>query len=73
VPVDQRLADVRSIPELHAEPVSVDIAARAGSLLGPMHDDPAGRIIAATATVLGAALFTADDKLRSRPALRTIW
>lgn len=73
VPVEQWLADMRRIPELRLEPVSSDIAALAGSLPGPMHGDPADRIIAATATVLGSSLVTADDRLRSLPALRTIW
>jgi len=73
VPVDQWLADARSIPELRLESVSADIAAVAGSLPEPMHGDPADRIIAATATTLGAALVTADDRLRTLPGLRTIW
>lgn len=73
VPVEQWLADMRSIPELRMEPVSADIAALAGSLPEPMHGDPADRIIAATATTLGAALVTADDRLRALPALQTIW
>lgn len=73
VPVDQWLADMRSIPELRLEPVSVHIAALAGSVLDPAYGDPADRIIAATATVLGAALVTADEKLRSLRTPRTIW
>lgn len=73
MPIEQWLADVRSIPELQLEPVSADIAAVAGGLGEPMHGDPADRIIAATATVLGATLVTADERLRSVPALRTLW
>ncbi|MBI4756304.1 MAG: type II toxin-antitoxin system VapC family toxin [Betaproteobacteria bacterium] len=73
VPIAQWLADMRCIPELRLEPVSADIAALAGSLPEPMHGDPADRIIAASATVLGAALVTADDRLRSIPGIRTIW
>jgi PIN domain nuclease of toxin-antitoxin system len=73
MPIEQWLADVRSIPELRLEPVSADIAAVAGGLGEPMHGDPADRIIAATATVLGATLVTADERLRSVPALRTLW
>lgn len=73
VPVDQWLADMRALPELRLEPVSADIAALAGGLPEPMHGDPADRMIAATATVLGAPLVTADGRLRSLPGLRTIW
>ena len=73
VPVEQWLADMRSIPELHLEPVSADIAALAGNLPEPMHGDPADRIIAATAGVLSAALVTADERLRSNRSIKTIW
>jgi PIN domain nuclease of toxin-antitoxin system len=38
-----------------------------------MHGDPADRLIAATATLLGAALVTGDERLRAVPGLRTIW
>ncbi len=73
VPVAQWLADMRCIPELRLEPVSADIAALAGSLPEPMHGDPADRIIAATATVLSAALVTADARLRSNRSIKSIW
>jgi len=73
VPLEQWLSDMRSIPELRLEPVSTDIAALAGSLLEPMHGDPADRLIVATAMILGVPLVTADEKLRSLPALATIW
>jgi PIN domain nuclease of toxin-antitoxin system len=73
VPLDQWLADTRSLPELRVEPVSAEIAALAGSMPEPMHGDPADRLIAATATLLGAALVTGDERLRAVPGLKTIW
>ena len=73
VPLDQWLADMRSLPELRVEPVSSEIAALAGGMPDPMHGDPADRLIAATATLLGAALVTGDERLRAVPGLRTIW
>lgn len=73
VPVEQWLSDMRCIPQLRLEPVSADIAALAGSVVDPMHGDPADRMIVATATVLGVPLVTADERLRSLPALTTIW
>jgi PIN domain nuclease of toxin-antitoxin system len=73
VPVAQWLADLRLLPELRLEPVNADIAQQAGSWGDEMHGDPADRLIAATAITLGAALITADAKLRASPALRTIW
>jgi PIN domain nuclease of toxin-antitoxin system len=73
VPLDQWLADTRSLPELRVEPASAEIAALAGSMPEPMHGDPADRLIAATATLLGAALVTGDERLRAVPGLKTIW
>jgi PIN domain nuclease of toxin-antitoxin system len=73
VPVEQWLADMRCIPELRLEPVSADIAARAGNLAEPMHGDPADRMIVATAMVLNVPLVSADEKLRALPGLRSLW
>ena len=73
IPVDQWLADLRMLPELRLEPVNADIAQLAGSWGDEMHGDPADRLIAATAITIGAALITADTKLRTCPALHTIW
>lgn len=73
VSFEQWLADLRSLPELHIEPVSADIAALAGTFDGEMHGDPADRLIAATARVLGARLVTADDRLRALPDIACVW
>lgn len=73
LPLDQWFADVRSLPELRFEPVSAEIALLAGTFGDDMHGDPADRVIAATAIVLGASLVTADDKLRANRALKAIW
>jgi PIN domain nuclease of toxin-antitoxin system len=73
VPVGQWLADLRLLPELRFEPVTAAIAALAGSFDGAMHGDPADRIIAATAQLLGARLVTADDRLLGMTEIATIW
>ena len=73
VSFEQWLADLLSLPELHIEPVSADIAALAGTFDGEMHGDPADRLIAATARVLGARLVTADDRLRALPDIACVW
>ncbi len=67
------LADVRALPELSIHPVTAEIAERAGGLGDAFSGDPADRIIAATALVLGAALITHDTKLLGVPNLETIW
>lgn len=71
--LDQWLADLRALPELHVEPVTAEIAALAGSFDGSMHGDPADRLIAATARTLGAKLVTADARLGGAPQLVTLW
>jgi PIN domain nuclease of toxin-antitoxin system len=73
VPAETWLVDSRRLPELHYEPVSTEIVQLAGSFGDGMHGDPADRIIAATATLLGVPLVTADTKLRVFPTLDTVW
>lgn len=73
MPVEQWLADARSLPKLRFEPVSPEIALLAGGFGDDMHGDPADRMIAATAIVLGATLVTADEKLRANRVVKTLW
>ena len=72
-PVENWLADVRMLPELRFEPVTFEIARRAGSFDDSIPGDPADRIIAATAMALHARLVTADAGLRRVEGLRVIW
>lgn len=54
-------------------PVDNAIAVRSVHLPPEFPDDPADRIIAATALVTGVPLVTADKRLRGCPKLRVIW
>jgi PIN domain nuclease of toxin-antitoxin system len=72
-PLDQWLADVLTLPELRFEPVSVAIARLAGGYEDTLPGDPADRIILATAQTMGAALVTADERLRQSPHVATVW
>ena len=72
-PMEQWLADLRALPELRFEPVSLEVAELAGSFEDTTPGDPADRIIAATAKVLRAKLVTADDRLRSSPHVSAVW
>lgn len=64
-----------AVAELGAEVLGIDsrIAARSIRVAANFHDDPADQLIAATAIELGAPLITADERLLSSPALRSIW
>jgi PIN domain nuclease of toxin-antitoxin system len=73
MPLDQWLADMKSLPEIRFEPVSADIALLAGGLAEPMHGDPADRLIVATASMLGVPLVTGDKKLHAYRGVKTIW
>lgn len=55
--------------------LSVDSAIARNSvyLPGNLHDDPADRIIIATARAIGIPLVTADKKIRDYPHVETIW
>ncbi len=53
-------------------PVDNEIA-KLAVYLPDLHPDPADRIIAATARILGATLITRDDHLLSYPHIATVW
>jgi PIN domain nuclease of toxin-antitoxin system len=73
IPLDEWLDSLRVLPELTIQPVTDEIAERAGAFGDVFPGDPADRIIAATALVLDVPLITADTKLRGIPTLTTIW
>ena len=53
-------------------PLTPAVAA-ASAQLGPIHGDPADRLIVATALTHGAVLVTRDARLRELGAVRTAW
>lgn len=71
--VDQWLDDLRALPEIGFQPLSFEIARKAGALGETVPGDPADRIIVATATLLGAKLVTADERLSKATGIQTIW
>jgi len=73
VPIGDWLALLHQLPELRIKSVCSKIAARAGGYGDDMHGDPADRLVAATAEVLGARLVSADEKLRLHPAVQALW
>jgi PIN domain nuclease of toxin-antitoxin system len=72
-PLAQWIADIRVLPELRFEPITLEIAWLAASFPDPIPGDPADRIIAATARSLNLKLVTADDTLRRSPHVETVW
>ena len=58
---------------IQSVPVDNDVAVRSVLFSSPLHDDPAARIIVATALALGASRVTKDERLRKLRPLKTIW
>ena len=71
--VAEWLALVGQIEGLRFAPVDNDIGVASTRLPGDFHNDPADRIIVATARKFSAALVTADEKIRAYPHVKTVW
>lgn len=71
--VDDWVAKSEALPFVHFVSVDNAIALKSVQLPGPLHSDPADRIIIATALTLGFPLVTRDEKISRYPHIRTIW
>ncbi len=67
------LAEVESLPYVRFTPVDNTIAANSVTLPGDFHNDPADRMIVATAKEQGAVLVTADERIRQYAHVRSLW
>jgi PIN domain nuclease of toxin-antitoxin system len=67
------IAKTEALPFVHFVPIDNRIALRSNALPGDLHDDPADRLLVATALILGATLITKDDRLRAYPHVETLW
>lgn len=70
--VEQLVRRCRTLPFLRFVAVDPSIAI-ASVELGPLHDDPADRLIVATALHLGAVLVTKDQRIRTSGIVETMW
>ncbi len=67
-------ASVRLLTEgIIIKPITAEVASIAAQFPPDFPQDPADRLIAATAKAEGLPLVTRDEKLRSSPLLQTIW
>jgi PIN domain nuclease of toxin-antitoxin system len=62
-----------SLPFFHFVPVDNAIAVKSVNLPLPLHNDPADRIIIATAISLGASLISKDSRIQNYPHVKSIW
>jgi len=67
------IAKSENLPFIQFIPVSNSIAVKSVNLPQPLHQDPADRIIIATALSIGAPIVTKDKKISDYAHVRTIW
>lgn len=67
------IARSERLPFVRFIPVDTSIALKTVFLPGHIHNDPADRIIIATALIAGAQLISMDKKIRKYPHVKTIW
>lgn len=72
MPPEEWLSLAESIPGVRFLPVTNAIAVKSVNLPA-IHNDPADRIIIATASLHGGALVTKDDVIRQYSEVETIW
>lgn len=66
-------AETRTYPRVRLHSVTAEQSIASVLLPGPLHRDPADRLIVALARTLDAPLITADRALRAYPHVRTVW
>lgn len=71
--VQSWLATVGKIEAVRFASVDVEIATKSVDLPATFHNDPADRMIVATARKLAAPLVTKDEKIRAYAHVKTIW
>lgn len=69
--IEQTLASYTQ--DIDIIPLTLEIAARSAYLPSDFPRDPADRAIAATASVEGIPLVTADERILSCASIKTIW
>ena len=73
VDIDTWLATIEKSSDFEFVPVDNRIAAKSVTLPEPFHNDPADRIIVATARESGAALITSDARIRKYSHVQSVW
>ena len=73
IDINAWLQKIESMMFLEFIPVDNQIAAKSVNLPGKFHNDPADRIIIATAREYGAKLVTSDQKILNYRHVQSIW
>jgi PIN domain nuclease of toxin-antitoxin system len=67
------IAATESLPFVKFSRVDNKIALQSVQLPGKLHNDPADRIIIATAITMNASVVTSDRKIIAYPVVKSIW
>jgi len=67
------IAKSEALPFITFIPVDNSVAIKSVNLPQPLHNDPADRIIIATAISMGVPLVTKDEKILNYHHVQTIW
>lgn len=73
IDVNDWLSHVERLEAIRFMPIDNQIAVRSTALPGQFHNDPADRMIVATAQQVGAPIVTSDRKIRDYEHVATIW
>jgi len=71
--IESWLGEVGQIDGTRFVSVDNEIGVKSTKLPGEFHQDPADRMIVATARKLAIPLVTADEKILEYPYVKTIW
>jgi PIN domain nuclease of toxin-antitoxin system len=72
VPIEQWLVTALDRQFIQVIPVDAELAQMSNALPDPFHEDPADRIIVATARRAGIILVTSDSKILQYPHVQTL-
>lgn len=70
---DTWLETIQRLGFIEFVPIDNSIAAKSVDLPGRLHNDPADRIIIATAREYGATLVTSDKRILAYPHVQSLW
>jgi PIN domain nuclease of toxin-antitoxin system len=73
VPLEEFVQTLNTVEEYQFAPVDNQVVYESHVLPGEFHQDPADRMIVATARLFDAVLVTKDQKIRDYGHLQTIW
>ena len=73
IDVNDWIAHTQALPFISFIPIDHYLAVRSVQLGGTLHNDPADRIIIATALSIGAPIVTKDRRIQGYAEVETIW